>query len=69
MNKNKERGEHFNVCCFLHLPFSFTYSFNEYILTEREYVAICLSCVWRKPVTGVPDQVRHKLGCTATEDG
>ena len=23
----------------------------------------------RKPVFGVSDQVRHKLGCTATEDG
>ena len=23
----------------------------------------------RKPVFGVPDQVRHRPGCTATEDG
>ena len=28
-----------------------------------------LSLVVRKPVFGVPDQVRHKPGCTATEDG
>ena len=23
----------------------------------------------RKPIFGVSDQVRHKLGCTVTEDG
>ena len=28
-----------------------------------------LSLVVRKPVFGVSDQVRHKPGCTATEDG
>ena len=28
-----------------------------------------MSLVVRKPVFGVFDQVRHKLGCTATEDG
>ena len=28
-----------------------------------------LSLVVRKPVFGVSDQVRHKAGCTATEDG
>ena len=28
-----------------------------------------MSLVVRKPVFGVPDQVRHKPGCTATEDG
>ena len=27
------------------------------------------SLVVRKPVFGVSDQVRHKPGCTATEDG
>ena len=27
-----------------------------------------LSLVVRKPVFGVSDQVRHKLGCTTTED-
>ena len=27
-----------------------------------------LSLVVRKPVSSVSDQVRHKLGCTATED-
>ena len=27
-----------------------------------------MSCVARKPVFGVSDQVWHKLGCTATED-
>ena len=28
----------------------------------------CMSLVVRKPVIGVLDQVRHKPGCTATED-
>ena len=28
-----------------------------------------LSLVLRKPVFGVSDQVRHKPGCTAAEDG
>ena len=28
-----------------------------------------LSLVVRKPVFGVSDHVRHKPGCTATEDG
>ena len=28
-----------------------------------------LSLVVRKPVVGVSNQVRHKPGCTATEDG
>ena len=32
-----------------------------------EYLVISL--VVRKPVFGVSDQVRHKPGCTATEDG
>ena len=27
-----------------------------------------MSLVVRKPVVGVSDQVRHKPGCTATED-
>ena len=30
---------------------------------------IIMSLVLRKPVFGVSDQVRHKPGCTATEDG
>ena len=28
-----------------------------------------MSLVVRKPVFGVSDEVRHKRGCTATEDG
>ena len=30
---------------------------------------IYISFIVRKPVFGVSDQVRHKLGCTAIEDG
>ena len=38
------------------------------------FVVSCLSQIYlspvvRKPVFGVSDQVRHKPGCTATEDG
>ena len=32
-------------------------------------VLVNMSLVLRKPVFGVSDQVRHKPGCTATEDG
>ena len=32
-------------------------------------IKIYLSLVVRKSVFGVSDQVRHTLGCTATEDG
>ena len=32
-------------------------------------ILIHMSLVVRKPVFGVSDQVRHKPGCTATEDG
>ena len=28
-----------------------------------------MSCIMRKPVFRVSDQVQHKPGCTATEDG
>ena len=28
-----------------------------------------MSCNARKPIIWVPDKVRHKLSCTATEDG
>ena len=35
------------------------------IQTNRDY----LSLVVRKPVFAVSDQVRHKPGCTASEDG
>ena len=28
-----------------------------------------ISLVLRNPVFGVPDQVRHKLGCAVTENG
>ena len=41
------------------------------MIKRRLYGAIYdqLSLVVRKPVFGVSDQVRHKPGCTATEDG
>ena len=28
-----------------------------------------MSCILRKLVSGVSDQIKHKQGCTATEDG
>ena len=30
---------------------------------------VAMNLVVRKPVLGVSDQVRYKLGCTVTEDG
>ena len=46
-----------NRCSRLHLGVHIVYSNNH------------MSLVLRKPVFGVFDQVRHKPGCTATEDG
>ena len=38
---------------------------------DSHLVEVChnVSLVVRKPVFGVSDQVRHKPGCTVTEDG
>ena len=38
-------------------------------LVGGNFNGVYLSLVVRKPVFGVSDQVRHKPGCTATEDG
>ena len=38
------------------------------VLFLLEYQVSYMSLVVRKPVFGVSDQVRHKLGCTITED-
>ena len=46
------------------------YMTNE-LKTKKPEVTVTAywSLVVRKPVFGVSDQVRHKPGCTATEDG
>ena len=36
---------------------------------STEFHQIYMSLVVRKPVFGIFDQVRHKPGCTAIEDG
>ena len=38
-------------------------------ILQQFSVLLHMSCIMRKPIFGVSDQVRHKLGCTATEDG
>ena len=45
--------------------------FNNRCIVHRNVSVMCykLSLVVRKPVFGVSDQVRHKPGCAATEDG
>ena len=40
-----------------------------YLMSCLRDFCLYLSLVVRKPVFGVSDQVRHKPGCTATEDG
>ena len=55
------------------------YSKDLNIIFQTRYVNSCsatetnkrleISRIGRKPVFGVSDQVRHKPGCTATEDG
>ena len=43
------------------------------VFSDAKLIAIItlklMNRVTRKPVFGVSDHVRHKLGCTATEDG
>ena len=39
------------------------------MLTIYEPHFLCVFLFVRKPVFGVSDQVRHKPGCTAPEDG
>ena len=52
-----------------------SYSHNTTLLTLTDVLACSdlhtdtMSLVLRKPVFGVSDQVPHKPGCTATEDG
>ena len=43
--------------------------FDLEIMSFRSFKVLHMSLVVRKPVFGVFDQVRHKPGCTATEDG
>ena len=49
------------------------YNFKNKNLTTKKLIMLhalnYLSLVVRKPVFGVSDQVPHKSGCTATEDG
>ena len=40
-----------------------------YFVCNQQAKKLYLSLVVRKPVFGVSDQVRHKPGCSATEDG
>ena len=49
-----------------HLIDSATVNGSDMHVTKGEFH---MSCVVRKPVFGVSDQVRHKLVCTTTEDG
>ena len=42
---------------------------NKLLSVKRSLIFELLSLVARKPVFGVSDQVRHKLGCATTEDG
>ena len=46
---------------FLH-----SHQYPSYLICSTE---VDMSLVMRKPVFGVSDQVRHKPGCTFTEDG
>ena len=41
---------------------------SDFILSQLPKGILYMSLVVRKPVFGVSDQVRHKPGCTATEN-
>ena len=45
------------------------FEISEYIKYSEKRQMNHLSLVMREPVFGVSDQVPHKPGCTATEDG
>ena len=47
--------------------FSFGYGIKASAL-GKETDPYCLSCLMRKPVLGVSNQVQHKLSCSTTED-
>ena len=53
-------------CCQLNPS---TESIDSFIVSVDSKYHYHLSLVMRKPVFGVSDQVRHKPGCTVTEDG
>ena len=56
---SREESLHKCPCgCNKNLPFG-----------DKMYIGnLHMSHIMRKPVFGVSDQVRHKLGCTASED-
>ena len=70
-----------SICFLCYFPFRFralAFSSDSYLsLLAFQYIISDtlqnenhnLSLVMRKPVFGVSDQVLHKPGCTATEDG
>ena len=62
----------FSVVSYLYVSFSrlSTSAWEERAyFSAIDYLYLYMSLVVRKPVFGVSDQVRHKPGCTTTEDG
>ena len=55
--------------------YNFDYNSEAYVTYRAHNLQLAsttllnMSLILRKPVFGVSDQVRHKSGCTATEDG
>ena len=61
------------------LMYGFVYTWTNHTLSctravirpmqQNSYTFGYMSLVLRKPVVGVSDQIRHKSGCNATQDG
>ena len=58
----------FRLCIFVFTNIFVLIYFHDYA-KKKHSMSSQMSLVVRKPVFGVSDQVRHKSGCTATEDG
>ena len=57
------------ACSEVILMSTYKIDFNEELTKIIFQLSSNMSLVVRKPVFGVSDQIRHKPGCTTTEDG
>ena len=63
-----QMSTHSKGFCEEKIKIVFQLSSNRHFISSSAYLP-SLSRITRKPVLGVSDQVLHKHGCTAIEDG
>ena len=66
--KNSQ-GKYIHCVIYLNLHSKQELHEHERLHAHKAFTVDRMSHVVRKPIFGVADQVRHKPGCTATEDG